>query len=48
MRRGFLGVTCPTSVAPNIDASRVQRVADAMFQAGMLSAPFPVSSMLRS
>lgn len=38
----------PLNVAPDIDASRVQRVADAMFQAGMLSAPFPVSSMLRS
>jgi NitT/TauT family transport system substrate-binding protein len=38
----------PLNVAPNIDVSRVQRVADAMFQAGMLPAPFPASSMLRS
>ena len=37
----------PLNIAPNIDASRVQRVADAMFQAKMLPAPFQVSSMLQ-
>jgi hypothetical protein len=36
----------PLSVAPDIDLSRVQRVADAMYQFHMLSRPFQVSSML--
>jgi hypothetical protein len=36
----------PLSVAPNIDLSRVQRVADAMYQFHMLTQPFHVSSML--
>jgi len=36
----------PLSVAPDIDLSRVQRVADAMYQFHMLSQPFQVSSML--
>ena len=33
-------------MAPNIDLSRVQRVADAMYQFHMLTQPFHVSSML--
>jgi NitT/TauT family transport system substrate-binding protein len=36
----------PLNVAPDIDVSRVQRVADAMYQFGMLPTPFNVSSML--
>jgi NitT/TauT family transport system substrate-binding protein len=36
----------PLSIAPDIDLSRVQRVADAMFQFKMLSQPFHVSTML--
>jgi NitT/TauT family transport system substrate-binding protein len=36
----------PLSVAPDIDVSRVQRVADAMYQFHMLAQPFRVSSML--
>ena len=36
----------PLSVAPDIDQSRVQRVADAMYQFQMLTHPFQVSSML--
>jgi NitT/TauT family transport system substrate-binding protein len=36
----------PLSVAPGIDASRVQRVANEMFQFHMLSKPFKVSTML--
>jgi NitT/TauT family transport system substrate-binding protein len=36
----------PLSTAPDIDLSRVQRVADAMFQFHMLSQPFHVSAML--
>lgn len=38
--------TYPLSVAPRIDLSRVQRVADEMFQFHMLSQPFKVSTML--
>jgi hypothetical protein len=33
-------------VAPDIDQSRVQRVADAMYQFRMLARPFKVSTML--
>lgn len=40
--------TYPLNTAPDIDVSRVQRVADAMYQAGMLTQPFQVSSMLQS
>jgi len=36
----------PLSIAPDIDRSRVQRVADAMYQFQMLTHPFQVSSML--
>ena len=36
----------PLSVAPEIDLSRVQRVADAMYQFHMLAQTFQVSSML--
>jgi NitT/TauT family transport system substrate-binding protein len=36
----------PLDTAPNIDGVRVQRVADAMFQFGMLQRRFRVSSML--
>jgi NitT/TauT family transport system substrate-binding protein len=36
----------PLNVAPDIDLSRVQRVADAMYQFGMLTEPFQVRSML--
>ena len=36
----------PLSVAPNIDLSRVQRVADEMYQFKMLNSPFRVSTML--
>lgn len=36
----------PLSIAPDIDLSRVQRVADAMLQFKMLSQPFHVSTML--
>jgi hypothetical protein len=32
--------------APDIDQSRVQRVADAMYQFHMLTQPFQVSTML--
>jgi NitT/TauT family transport system substrate-binding protein len=39
--------TYPLNTAPDIDLSRVQRVANAMYQAGMLNRPFPVSSMLQ-
>jgi NitT/TauT family transport system substrate-binding protein len=39
--------TYPLNTAPDIDVSRVQRVADAMYQAGMLTQQFQVSSMLR-
>ncbi len=38
--------TYPLNVAPGIDAARVQRVANAMYQFQMLSQPFKVSSML--
>jgi len=38
--------TYPLSVAPDIDRSRVQRVANEMYQFQMLSRPFHVSSML--
>jgi NitT/TauT family transport system substrate-binding protein len=38
----------PLNVAPDIDQSRVQRVANAMYQFQMLSQPFQVSSMLGS
>ena len=36
----------PLSIAPDIDQSRVQRVADAMFQFRMLAQSFHISSML--
>jgi NitT/TauT family transport system substrate-binding protein len=36
----------PLSIAPDIDQSRVQRVADAMYLFQMLTHPFQVSSML--
>ncbi len=36
----------PLSVAPDIDVSRVQRVADAMSQFHMLTRKFQVSTML--
>ena len=36
----------PLSVAPDIDQSRVQRVADAMYQFHMLGQPFQVNTML--
>jgi NitT/TauT family transport system substrate-binding protein len=36
----------PVDTAPDIDLSRVQRVADAMYEFGMLSKPFSVSTML--
>jgi NitT/TauT family transport system substrate-binding protein len=36
----------PLSVAPDVDLSRVRRVADAMFEFHMLSQPFHVSTML--
>jgi hypothetical protein len=39
--------TYPLNTAPGIDLFRVQRVADAMYQAGMLTHQFPVSSMLQ-
>ena len=39
--------TYPLNIAPDIDRSRVQRVADAMYELGMLTQPFPVSSMLQ-
>jgi len=38
--------TYPLSVAPDIDRSRVQRVADEMYQFRMLASPFHVNSML--
>jgi ABC-type nitrate/sulfonate/bicarbonate transport system substrate-binding protein len=38
----------PLSVTPDIDRSRVQRVADEMYQFRMLASPFKVSSMLGS
>lgn len=38
--------TYPLNVAPGIDLSRVQRVADAMYEFGMLTQPFGVRSML--
>ena len=38
--------TYPLSIAPDIDRSRVQRVADEMYQFQMLGNPFNVSSML--
>jgi NitT/TauT family transport system substrate-binding protein len=38
--------TYPLSIAPDIDRSRVQRVAEEMYQFGMLTRPFQVSSML--
>jgi len=38
--------TYPLNVAPDIDQSRVQRVANEMYQFGMLKQPFKVSSML--
>jgi hypothetical protein len=40
--------TYPLSTAPDIDVSRVQRVADAMYQLGMLTRQFNVSSMPQS
>ena len=36
----------PLNIAPDIDQTRVQRVADEMFQFKMLKTPFKVSSML--
>ena len=36
----------PLSVAPDIDQSRVQRVADVTYQFHMLTQPFQVSTML--
>ena len=36
----------PLSVAPNVDRSRVQRVAEEMYQFQMLARPFQVDSML--
>ena len=38
--------TYPLNIAPDIDRSRVQRVADEMYQFRMLGRPFQVSSML--
>ena len=38
--------TYPLSITPDIDRSRVQRVADAMYRFKMLKQPFNVSSML--
>jgi NitT/TauT family transport system substrate-binding protein len=38
--------TYPLSTAPDIDRSRVQRVAEEMYQFQMLTRPFQVSSML--
>ena len=38
--------TYPLSIAPDIDLSRVQRVANEMYQFQMLARPFQVSSML--
>ncbi len=38
--------TYPLNVAPDIDVSRVQRVANEMYDFGMLALPFHVSSML--
>ena len=38
--------TYPLSIAPDIDRSRVQRVAEEMYQFHMLGSSFPVSSML--
>ena len=38
--------TYPLSIAPDIDRSRVQRVAEEMYQFQMLTRPFQVSSML--
>ena len=38
--------TYPLNIAPDIDEARVQRVANAMYQFGLLSQPFHVSSML--
>jgi NitT/TauT family transport system substrate-binding protein len=38
--------TYPLNIAPNIDASSVQQVADAMYELGMLTSPFKVNSML--
>jgi NitT/TauT family transport system substrate-binding protein len=38
--------TYPLSIAPDIDRSRVQRVAEEMYQFQMLAHPFQVSSML--
>jgi hypothetical protein len=38
--------TYPLSVAPDINVSRVQRVANEMYHFGMLERPFQVSSML--
>ena len=38
--------TYPLNVAPGIDQSRVQRVANEMYQDGMLATPFQVSTML--
>jgi hypothetical protein len=40
--------TYPLNTAPIIDQSRVQRVANAMYQLGMLPQPFQVSSMFTS
>jgi NitT/TauT family transport system substrate-binding protein len=39
--------TYPLNTAPDTDVSRVQRVADAMYQARMLTQPFQVTSMLQ-
>jgi NitT/TauT family transport system substrate-binding protein len=36
----------PLNIAPNIDAASVQQVADAMYELGMLTSPFKVSTML--
>jgi len=40
--------TYPLNTAPIIDQSRIQRVANAMYQLGMLPQPFQVSSMFTS
>jgi NitT/TauT family transport system substrate-binding protein len=36
----------PLNIAPNIDLASVQQVADAMYELGMLTSPFKVSTML--
>ena len=39
--------TYPLNIAPNIDATSAQQVADAMYELNMLSHPFDVRTMLR-